>query len=84
MQEETPTGSHRRAARQAQVRRRRFAALGLIALLVLGVGVAMMTRGGSSHAAATPALDIQPFSTATETIPAPVPGTGQRARTRWR
>src|SRR4051794_33740819 len=77
MQGETPTGSYRRAARQAQVRRRRFAALGLIALLVLGVGVAMITRGGSSHAAATPALDIQPFSTATETFPAPVPGAGK-------
>jgi peptidoglycan-N-acetylglucosamine deacetylase len=38
--------------------------------------VALLARGGSSHAAATAALDIEPLSTATATFPAPKPGVG--------
>jgi peptidoglycan-N-acetylglucosamine deacetylase len=76
VQGESPTGSHRRAARQAQIRRRRLAAVGLAGLLALGVGVALLARGSSSHASATPPLDIEPFSTAAETFPAPRPGVG--------
>jgi peptidoglycan/xylan/chitin deacetylase (PgdA/CDA1 family) len=78
MQGETPTGSYRRAARQAQVRRRRLIAVGAIGLLVAGIGVALLTRDSSSHASARPTLDIQPFSNqATVTFPPPTPGVGK-------
>ena len=76
MQGRAPTGSDRRAARQAQVRRRRFIALGVVGLLLAGMGVALLNRGSSSPAAAKPALDIAPLSTATATFPAPKPGVG--------
>src|SRR5262249_9344463 len=77
-QGETPTGSYRRAARQAQVRRRRLVAIGAIGLVVAGIGVALLTRDPSSHASARPALDIQPLSTAaTATFPVPKPGGGK-------
>jgi len=76
VQGEIPTGSHRRTARQAQVRRRRFVAIGVVGLVVAGIGVALLTRDSSSHASARPALDIEPLSTATETFPAPKPGVG--------
>jgi len=78
MQGETPTGSYRRAARRAQVRRRRFAAIGIAGLLVAGLGVGLLVHGSSSHAQAKPpALDIEPLSTESTTFAAPKPGVGK-------
>jgi peptidoglycan/xylan/chitin deacetylase (PgdA/CDA1 family) len=78
MQGEAPTGSYRRATRRAEVRRRRFIAIGAIGVIAAGLGVALLARGSSSHASARPPLVIEPLATtAAATFPPPKPGTGK-------
>jgi peptidoglycan-N-acetylglucosamine deacetylase len=79
MQAETPTGSYRRAARAAQVRRRRLVALAVVALLVLVTGVALTTRGSGTPAASPTTSPAAPATTtaAAATLPGPVPGKGR-------
>ena len=55
-----PTGAPVRAA---QVRRRRLVALAVVALLVIGTGVALMARGSDTHAAAPTTVEA-PATTA--------------------
>jgi peptidoglycan/xylan/chitin deacetylase (PgdA/CDA1 family) len=74
---ETSTGAYRRQVRAAQVRRRRLVALAVVALLVLGAGVALMTRGSDTNAAAPTTVEA-PATTAPAAapLPDPVPGKG--------
>jgi len=78
MQGETTTASYRRAARAAQIRRRRLVALAVAALLAIGVGMALMARGSSTRAAATTTAADAPATTAAAAaaLPDPVPGKG--------
>jgi peptidoglycan/xylan/chitin deacetylase (PgdA/CDA1 family) len=77
MQGETTTGSYRRAARAAQIRRRRLVALAVVALLALGTGVVLRARGSSTHASApTTAADAAATTAAAAPLPDPVPGKG--------
>ena len=80
MQGESSNGDRRRAARAAQVRRRRLVGLAVVALLVLGGGVALMARGPSTRASSpTPTAEPVPTTTAAPAIvlPAPEPGKGK-------
>lgn len=75
MQGESGTGAYR-AARKTQIRRRRLAALGAIAAVPIGIGVALMARGSTTHGTA-PAITAEAVTTTAAAPPLPKPVAGK-------